>query len=172
MIFGTNTSSDISKLLYVISRAVRRVKFETILKCHEWYLCQKSRANHAIICLYYYPQKVVIFTCRYFRLSWNTTALSQSNIRNLSCSSITKINTYFSKITNCQMCNITTSHLLLIDMTLCRASDARKLEKRQERALPAVYCMKSATSEELLLTLGWFAYFAESSTTRSNNSYI
>ena len=52
------------------------------------------------------------------------------------------------------MCNITTSHLLLIDMTLCRASDARKLEKRQERALPAVYCMKSATSEELLLTLG------------------
>ena len=31
--------SDISKLLYVISRAVRRVKFETILKYHEWYLC-------------------------------------------------------------------------------------------------------------------------------------
>ena len=26
--FGTNTTSDISKLLYVISRAVRRVKFE------------------------------------------------------------------------------------------------------------------------------------------------
>ena len=38
--------------------AVRRVKFETILKYHEWYLCQVSRANHAIICLYYYPQKV------------------------------------------------------------------------------------------------------------------
>ena len=30
-----------------------------------------------------------IFTCRYFKLSWNTTALSQSNCRNLSCSSIT-----------------------------------------------------------------------------------
>ena len=29
------TTSDISKLLYVISRAVRRVKFETILKYHE-----------------------------------------------------------------------------------------------------------------------------------------
>ena len=29
--------SDISKLLYVISRAVRRVKFETILKYHKWY---------------------------------------------------------------------------------------------------------------------------------------
>ena len=27
--------SDISKLLYVISRALRRVKFETILKYHE-----------------------------------------------------------------------------------------------------------------------------------------
>ena len=51
-----------------------------------------SRTNHAIICLYYYPQKVVIFTCRYFKLSWNTTALSQSNCRNFSCSSIiTKI---------------------------------------------------------------------------------
>ena len=34
MIFGINTTSDISKLLYIISRAVRRVKFETILKYH------------------------------------------------------------------------------------------------------------------------------------------
>ena len=79
VIFGINTTSDFSKLLYVISRAVRRVKFETILKYHEWYLCQISRTNHAIICLYYYPQKV-----------WNFhifTALSQSNCRNFSCSS-------------------------------------------------------------------------------------
>ena len=29
-----------------------------------------------------------IFTCRYFKLSWNTTALSRSNCRNFSCSSI------------------------------------------------------------------------------------
>ena len=36
VIFGINTSSDISKLLYEISRAVRRVKFETILKYHEF----------------------------------------------------------------------------------------------------------------------------------------
>ena len=41
-----------------MSRAVRRVKFETISKYPEWYLCQISRTNHAIICLYYYPQKV------------------------------------------------------------------------------------------------------------------
>ena len=82
--------SDISKLIYVISRAVRRVKFETILKYNEWYLCTISRTDHAIICLYRYPQKVnfVIFTSRYFKLSWNTTALSQSNCRNFSCSSI------------------------------------------------------------------------------------
>ena len=45
---------DISKLLYVISRAVRRLKFETILKYYECYLCQISATNHAIICLYYY----------------------------------------------------------------------------------------------------------------------
>ena len=42
VIFGINTTSDISKLLYVISRAIRRVKFETILIYHEWYLCQIS----------------------------------------------------------------------------------------------------------------------------------
>ena len=88
MIFGINTKSDISKLSYVISQAVRRVKFETILKYHEWHLCQISHTNHAIICLYYYPQKVCNFTCRYFKLSWNTTSLTQSNCRNFSCSSL------------------------------------------------------------------------------------
>ena len=30
----------------------------------------------------------VIFTCRYFKFSWNITALSQSNCRNFSCSGI------------------------------------------------------------------------------------
>ena len=45
VIFSINTTSDISKLLYVISRAVRRVKFETILRCHEWYVCQLSSTN-------------------------------------------------------------------------------------------------------------------------------
>ena len=44
--------------------------------------------KHAIICLYYYPHRFVIFTCRYFKLCWNTTALGQSNWRNQSCSSI------------------------------------------------------------------------------------
>ena len=33
-------------------------------------------------------KRFVIFTCRYFKLSWNTTALSQSNCRNFSCSSL------------------------------------------------------------------------------------
>ena len=84
MIFGINTTSDISKLLYV-----RLVKFETILKYHKWYLCQILvwRTNHAIIT----RKRFVIFTCRYFKLSCNTTALSQSNCRNFSCSSIMKV---------------------------------------------------------------------------------
>ena len=56
IIFGINTPSDISKLLYVTSEAVRRVKFETILKYNEWYLCQISHTNHAFICLCYYLQ--------------------------------------------------------------------------------------------------------------------
>ena len=55
-----------------------RVKFETILKYHNWYLYQISHTNHAIICLYYY---------HYLFIS-TTTALSQSNCRNFSCSSI------------------------------------------------------------------------------------
>ena len=32
----------------------KRVKFETTLKCHEWYLCEISHTNHAVICLYHY----------------------------------------------------------------------------------------------------------------------
>ena len=68
VIFGINTTSDISKLLYIISRAVGRVKFETILKYHEWYLCQISRANRAIIWLYYYPHKVCNFHMKIFQI--------------------------------------------------------------------------------------------------------
>ena len=33
-------------------------------------------------------ERFVIFTWRYFNLSWNTTILSQSNCRNFSCSSL------------------------------------------------------------------------------------
>ena len=33
-------------------------------------------------------KRIVIFTCRYFKLNWNITALSQSNCRNFSSSSI------------------------------------------------------------------------------------
>ena len=44
-------------------------------------------------------KRFVIFTCRYFKLSWNTTALSQSNYRNFSCSSInTKISFWFGSL--------------------------------------------------------------------------
>ena len=45
-IFGINTTKLWYLLLYVISRAVRRVKLETIFKYLEWYLCQISRTNH------------------------------------------------------------------------------------------------------------------------------
>ena len=61
VIFGINTTSDISKLLYVISRAVRRLKFETILKYHV-----------QIMLLFVYAitrKSFVIFICRYFKLS-------------------------------------------------------------------------------------------------------
>ena len=44
------------------------MKFETILKCHEWYLCQISRTNHAIICLYYCLWKVCNFHMEIFQI--------------------------------------------------------------------------------------------------------
>ena len=44
------------------------MKFETILKYHEWYLRQITSTNHAII--YTATRKsFVIFTCRHFKLS-------------------------------------------------------------------------------------------------------
>ena len=70
------------------SRYGRRVKFETILKCHKWYLCQISLQ---IMLLYVYTTthtRFVIFTCRYFKLKWDTSALSQTNSRNFWCSGI------------------------------------------------------------------------------------
>ena len=60
VIFGINTTSDISKLLYVISRTVRRVKFETILKYHKSYLFQILRTNHALFILL--PTKGLLFS--------------------------------------------------------------------------------------------------------------
>ena len=47
--------------------------------------------TYKIMLLFVYTttrKSFVIFTCRYFKLSWNINALSQSNCRNLSCSSI------------------------------------------------------------------------------------
>ena len=67
-VFAINTTGDISKLLYVISQAIRRVKNETGLKYHEWYLCQISRSNQAIIGLYSTRKRFVIFACGYFKL--------------------------------------------------------------------------------------------------------
>ena len=89
MIFGINTTRDISKLLYVISRAVRRVK---ILR-QFWNITSGIYAKYhvQIMLLFVYTttrKRFVIFTCRYFTLSWNTAALGQSNCRNFSCSSI------------------------------------------------------------------------------------
>ena len=82
VIFGINTTSDISKLLQVIwdNFEISQVVFMPNITYKSCY--------YLFILL---PQKVWIFTCRYFKLSWNTTALSQSNCRNFSCSSITKV---------------------------------------------------------------------------------
>ena len=51
---------------------------ETTLKYHEWYLCQIWRTNHAIIIYTTTRKSFVIFTRRYFKLNWNTIAVSQN----------------------------------------------------------------------------------------------
>ena len=88
VIFGINTTNDILKLLYVISRAFRRVKFKQF-----WNITSGIYAKYhvQIMLLIVYTtthKRFVIFTCGYFKLSWNTIALSRSNWINFSCSSI------------------------------------------------------------------------------------
>ena len=61
--------SDISKLLYVISRAVRRVKFETILNIRSGIY---AKYHVQIMLLFVYTttrKRLVVFRCRYFKLS-------------------------------------------------------------------------------------------------------
>ena len=73
-------------------------------KYHEWYFyvlrtlfVRNAKLNHVhvqIILLFFNTttrKNFVIFTCRYFKLRWNTTALSLSNCTNFSCSSRTDV---------------------------------------------------------------------------------
>ena len=82
MIFGTNTTSDILKLLYLGNwRQFWNITSGIYAKYHT-----------QIMLLFVYTGRCkmsVLFTCRYFKLSWNTTILTQSNCRKCSCSSIT-----------------------------------------------------------------------------------
>ena len=84
VIFGINTTSDISKLLYVNLRQFWNITSSIYAKYHVqiilWFVYTTTQ------------KRFVIFTRRYFKLSWNTTVLSQSNCRNFSCSSITRVN--------------------------------------------------------------------------------
>ena len=61
LIIGINTTTDILRLLYVILRAVRQVKFETILKYHKWYLCQIVKIKKKIVnCLFTHKAPTVV----------------------------------------------------------------------------------------------------------------
>ena len=81
--------------------------FEIGIRKGEWNLRQfwnimsgiSAKYHVQIMLLFVYTttrEKFVIFTCRYFKLSWNTTALSQSNCRNFSCTSIENENQHCS----------------------------------------------------------------------------
>ena len=85
MIFGINTTSDISKLLYVISN-LRQFWNITSGIYAEYHVQIMLLSVYTTTC-----KRFVIFTCRYFKLSWNNTALSQSNCSNFSCSSVRRL---------------------------------------------------------------------------------
>ena len=90
MIFGIYTTSYISNLLYVFK--FHEPLGEWNLR-HFWNITSGIYAKYLIqiMPLFVYTttrKSFVIFTCKYFKLSWNSTALSQSNCRNFSCSSI------------------------------------------------------------------------------------
>ena len=60
--------SDISKLLYVISQAVRQVKFETILKYLTSGIYAKYHVQIMLLCVYTTTcTRFVIFTCRFIK---------------------------------------------------------------------------------------------------------
>ena len=78
-------------LLYTISQALGERNLRQF-----WNITGGISAKYhvQIILLFVYSttrKGFVIFTSRYFKLSWNTTVLSQSNGRNFSCSSINKL---------------------------------------------------------------------------------
>ena len=61
---------------------------------------QNIRHKSCLIVYTTTQEKFVIFTCSsYFKLSWNTTALSQSNCRNFSCSNIIHLKLRVSTLT-------------------------------------------------------------------------
>ena len=69
--------------------------------------------------------ETVIFTCRYFKISWNTTALSQSNCRNFSCSSIKQ--------------QIFINHITFESIALLEEQDFSCQERKSRSFLPLKY---------------------------------
>ena len=73
MVFGLNTMSDnYFEMFFIISRAIRRVNFETILKYYGWYFMPRTLYHVQFMLLFVYTtthKRFVIFTCRYFESS-------------------------------------------------------------------------------------------------------
>ena len=132
-IFGMNTTSDISGI----------VQYDPL---GEWNLRQFWNITCGIYAKIYHVQimllfvytttrkRFVIFTCRYFKLSWNTTALPQSNCRNFSCS---RINTKIIQLTSENTSIIeTTSFQSKIEAVLRGKLQKQKLLNVAFKAIP------------------------------------
>ena len=102
----SHESTQLHKFLECICIGNSMICSDIWRKYHEWYFEIITRylrqfwnitsgtyaKYHAqIMLLFVYTtthKRFLIFTCRYFKVSWNTTALSQSNCRNFSFSCI------------------------------------------------------------------------------------
>ena len=145
VIFGINTTSDILKFSYV---AVRRVKLETILEYHKWYLCQISRTIHAIIWLYYKPQRFCSFYLSVFQIKLKYHC-SNHYYRNFSYSSIIGV-------TNIIVCHFRNKSLHLQNFVNMRkhCHDMIKMHQQKNQAT-------KLSQKVMHLTLCWFTFSKE-----------
>ena len=100
------------------------------------------------------------------RYSGRTTAIYDSREQRLqesfkSCRDY-GINTYFSRIANCQICNIAASQSLPIYMTLLSRIRRQKVSITSRKSATCCLLQQKCHLRKTI-TLGWFAFFAESS---------
>ena len=86
----SSENRSISKVLYVLHEPLGKWNLRQFRNITSGIQCQIS-LQIMLLFVYTITRKgFVISTCRYFKWRWNTTALSQSNWKNFSCSDLNR----------------------------------------------------------------------------------